>query len=92
MFLFIVDCFRSNIILFPLDGHIFALRSCITGQPIGVPCFVVRVGRSFAHSASVMVYWVMANIDPIPDISAKNFFHLFSELSHSSGMTSVAPT
>mmetsp|Transcript_8666 Transcript_8666/g.18095 ORF Transcript_8666/g.18095 Transcript_8666/m.18095 type:complete len:202 (+) Transcript_8666:253-858(+) len=39
-----------------------------------------------------MVYWVIANIEPMPAISAKNFFHLCSESSHSSGITSVAPT
>ena len=46
----------------------------------------------FRYSVSVNVYWVIANIEPIPPISAKNFFHLFSEFSHSSGITSVAPT
>ena len=61
--------------------------------------FYFCVRRSFLcvcvcslHSVSDMVYWVMANIEPIPPISAKNFFHLCSESSNSSGITSVAPT
>ena len=34
----------------------------------------------------------MTKIETIPLIKAKNFFHLCSESSHSSGITSVAPT
>ena len=49
-------------------------------------------GAPIIYPSSVMVYCVMANIDTMPEIRAKNFFHLCSCSSHSSGITSVAPT
>jgi len=54
--------------------------------------FVLYYTMSTFYNPSVIVYCVIANIDIIPDINAVNFFHLLSESSNSSGITSVAPT
>merc|ERR1711966_14115 len=57
-------------------------------------CKQSRYGFFFPKNpcSSVIVYCVMAKIDTIPEIKARNFFHLCSGSSHSSGITSVAPT
>jgi hypothetical protein len=46
----------------------------------------------YESASNVMVYCVIAKMETMPVINAKSFIHLCSECSHSSGITSVAPT